>query len=235
MAGDWIKVEHATLDKPEVIRIADLLGVPVEHAVGILLRFWVWVDRNMRNASVTHMYAKSLDTVTACAGFSGAMVSVGWAELDHDTGILTVPNIERHNGMPAKTRALARNRAQSFRNASVTETELPEKRREEKRSTTTLSGKPDLTPYRSQAKDALNRLNTLSGHNYRPVPANIDPIIARLKEGYTERDLRVVIGRKVNDWKGDEKMAEFLRPKTLFNRTNFATYAGQIPPLEAVS
>ena len=96
-------------------------------------------------------------------------------------------------------------------------------------------GKPDTSVFRSQAKDAIERLNRLSGHNYLFVPANIDPIVARLKEGYSERDLRVVIASKVNEWKSDEKMARYLTPKTLFNRTNFATYAGQIPPLEAVS
>ena len=47
MAGDWIKVEHATMDKPEVLRIADLLGVSRREAIGILFDFWVWLDRNI--------------------------------------------------------------------------------------------------------------------------------------------------------------------------------------------
>ena len=34
MAGDWIKFEHASLDKPEVLRIAELLGVERRYAIG---------------------------------------------------------------------------------------------------------------------------------------------------------------------------------------------------------
>jgi uncharacterized phage protein (TIGR02220 family) len=38
-----------------------------------------------------------------------------------------------------------------------------------------------------------------------------------------------VIGRKTAKWKGDAKMEEFLRPATLFNRTKFAQYLGELP------
>ena len=57
-------------------------------------------------------------------------------------------------------------------------------------------------------------------------------IAARLKEGATERQCKLVVLRKFHDWGNDEKMAEYLRPATLFNRTKFAQYVGEIPKEE---
>lgn len=131
MAGDWIKVESATLDKPEVYRIADLLGVTPDQTLGLLLRFWVWLDRNSCNGRVTLMYAKSIDTVMRCDGFAACLVDVGWAAVDDSAGVLTITNFDRHNGKSAKTRASTQQRVQRHRNAVVTPEPLPEKRREE--------------------------------------------------------------------------------------------------------
>jgi uncharacterized phage protein (TIGR02220 family) len=87
------------------------------------------------------------------------------------------------------------------------------------------SGKPDLKP---QAVEILNFLNAKTGKNFLPVAANLEMIIARLREGYPCDDIRSVVARKCGEWKADEKMAPYLRPKTLFSRTNFANYHGQL-------
>jgi hypothetical protein len=130
MAGDWIKVEHATVDKPEVIRLADLMGFHPDQAIGLLVRFWVWLDRNLRDDSVTLLYAKTIDAVTHENGFAGALCAIGWASMDQKTGIVTLKNVERHNGNPAKTRALARNRNVTLR---LRDRDAPTVSREEKR------------------------------------------------------------------------------------------------------
>jgi uncharacterized phage protein (TIGR02220 family) len=88
-----------------------------------------------------------------------------------------------------------------------------------------LSGRPDLKP---QAVEILNFLNAKTGKNFLPVAANLEMIIARLREGYPCDDIRSVVARKCGEWKADEKMAPYLRPKTLFSRTNFANYHGQL-------
>lgn len=87
---------------------------------------------------------------------------------------------------------------------------------------------PEPGSRRTQAKDILMFLNTTLGKNYRLVAANLDMIEARLKEGYSVADLRQVIVRQNRQWRHDDKMAAYLRPKTLFNRTNFANYAGEL-------
>ena len=74
----------------------------------------------------------------------------------------------------------------------------------------------------------LTFLNEKTGRVYQPVPANVDLIVARLKEGSTEEDCRAVIAKKCREWSTDVKMAEYLRPATLFGRTKFAQYRGEV-------
>jgi uncharacterized phage protein (TIGR02220 family) len=93
------------------------------------------------------------------------------------------------------------------------------------------SGKPDA-PQRSakkaEALQVLEFLNATAGKAFRPVESNIEIIVARLTEGYTVADMRKVIVRKSDKWKGDEKMDEYLRPDTLFNKTKLAQYTGEL-------
>ena len=53
-------------------------------------------------------------------------------------------------------------------------------------------------------------------------------INARLKEGYTLEDFKLVIDTKTSEWQGTE-FAKFLRPVTLFG-TKFENYINQQPP-----
>jgi len=96
----------------------------------------------------------------------------------------------------------------------------------------TLSGKPDPSPpknnFKPQAEEILTFLNNQANRAFQPVPANIDLIINRLKEGATPGQCRQVIARKIRDWATDDDMNRYLRPKTLFNRTNFAQYVGEL-------
>lgn len=85
-----------------------------------------------------------------------------------------------------------------------------------------MSGKPD------EARLLLAFLNEKAGRNFRPTGANLKPIQARLREGYSVDDCRMVIAQRVRKWSADDKMREFLRPATLFNATKFNQYAGEL-------
>ena len=100
---------------------------------------------------------------------------------------------------------------------------------------TPLSGKPDVIPSevpekqkapKQDAEAVIDFLNVKTGRKYRPTKANLDPILARMREGYTLQEIRTVTMRKVNDWLADEKMNEYLRPATLYTARNFNSYAG---------
>lgn len=85
-----------------------------------------------------------------------------------------------------------------------------------------LSGKPD------EAVEVLNFLNVKTGRAYRATKSNLDLILARLKDGASVQDCKQVIARKVRDWLHDDKMRDYLRPATLFNRTKFDQYTGEL-------
>lgn len=91
-----------------------------------------------------------------------------------------------------------------------------------------MSGKPDL---RHQAEEILNFLNNKTGRAYEAVPANVNRILARLKE-FSADDIRAVIAKKCREWGADDRMREYLRPKTLFAAENFANYHGELPRVE---
>jgi uncharacterized phage protein (TIGR02220 family) len=80
------------------------------------------------------------------------------------------------------------------------------------------------------AREILDFLNNKTGRHFRPVKANLDPILARIKEGATQLELQAVIVRQHRQWAEDDKMRTYLRPATLFNATKFAQYVGDVPP-----
>lgn len=109
---------------------------------------------------------------------------------------------------------------------------------------THLSGKPDDAPPASKklngaafypdAENVLSYLNKSAGKGFEfrnrngELTTNADRIIARLKQGYTCEELREVVHAKCEQWAHDEKMAEFLRPATLFGKEKFEQYLGEL-------
>jgi uncharacterized phage protein (TIGR02220 family) len=81
--------------------------------------------------------------------------------------------------------------------------------------------------FKADALQILDFLNIKTGGRYRPVVANLELIAARLKEGATSDECRQVIAKKAREWKGTD-MEGYLRPATLFNRTKFAQYQGEL-------
>ena len=131
MAGDWIKFEHATIDKPEVYQISDALEIEPEEVIGRLLKIWVWADQQVFKCDAVSVTEKTLDRIAGRNGFATAMRTVGW--LQGKSGFLTFSNFGRHNGQTSKTRSLTVKRMRKKRDADSVTLSSPEKRREEKR------------------------------------------------------------------------------------------------------
>jgi uncharacterized phage protein (TIGR02220 family) len=62
----------------------------------------------------------------------------------------------------------------------------------------------------------LDMLNRLASRTFRPVDANLRPIRARIREGYTAEQAETVVRDRVAAWGSDPKMATYLRPMTIF-------------------
>ena len=85
-----------------------------------------------------------------------------------------------------------------------------------------------------QADEVIAFLNTKTGRKY-PVrnpkgapTANADVVMHRINEGYSVQDCKSVIAKKCRDWLHDERMSRYLTPETLFRRSNFERYVGEL-------
>jgi hypothetical protein len=149
MSGDWIKVESATPDKPEVIRLAQILNIPRAHAFGALVIFWCWIDRNAVDGVVDGVDDYIVDSVVALPGFCAALKTVKWVDVerlpDSVSGTLTVPHFDRLNSQSARSRALKNARQARWRaNAKNSPKEHAESA--EKAPKKKGNGKSDLKP-----------------------------------------------------------------------------------------
>ena len=126
MAGDWLKWGIGLCQKREVLEISARLNIPPTQAAGTLMLVMEWVDSNVTSfdgsghASVLFKsgHYNILDSVIGVAGFTDAMIEVGW--MSHKEGVLTFVNAGRHNGKSAKARALnTENRASNRRLVNV--------------------------------------------------------------------------------------------------------------------
>ena len=137
MAGDWIKFELTTLDKPEVCQIADLADIDPDAVVGKLMRVWGWFDQQTENGNAPSVSKKLLDRLVGVIGFCEHMKSVDW--MIESDGVISLPHFDRHNGKTAKNRLLTAKRVANHKasngksNAVNVSGALPkeEKRRED--------------------------------------------------------------------------------------------------------
>lgn len=113
MAGDWLKFEKDTLDKPEVFAIAEALGIDPDAVIGKLMRVWSWFDSHTVDGNAARVTSSLLDRVAGVSGFIAAMAVERWAIIDA-SGV-SLPHFDRHNGETAKQRALTAKRVQKHK------------------------------------------------------------------------------------------------------------------------
>ena len=138
MAGEWLKLECSTPDKPEVFAITAAMGWDdPDKTVGKLFRVWRWFDQQTTDGNAKGVTSALLDRIAGATGFAQAMINASWLE-ENDNG-LVLPNFEKHNGVTAKSRAQTAKRVANYRAdapcnvSTVTESVTPPLAREEKR------------------------------------------------------------------------------------------------------
>lgn len=82
---------------------------------------------------------------------------------------------------------------------------------------------------REIAERILRKLSERAKRRYTG-DAHVRLVVRLLRQGHTEREIKLVIWDRANEWQGDEKMDRYVRPKTLFAPSNFADY---LPEAEA--
>jgi len=122
---DWIKIEHTTPDKQEVLRISEILSMNPYEVLGRLVKVWIWADQNLKDG---HSFVTSLSQISHVAGvtnFGEAMKESGWIVVKD--GKLVFPNFLKHNGKSAKTRADSQKRQRQSRDGHGSVTDLSHK------------------------------------------------------------------------------------------------------------
>ena len=144
MAGDWIKMRHNLETDPDVLWIAQTVGIDRFSVVGRLHMLWSWADQHSVDGCAISATNVFLDEHVCCAGFCNALRSVGW--LSGEDWDLSFPNFVRHNGKSAKKRAQAQKTMAKRRSSekqapeNVARFAQPEKRREEKSNSISIDG-----------------------------------------------------------------------------------------------
>ena len=90
----------------------------------------------------------------------------------------------------------------------------------------TMSGKPD------DAAELLDYLNERAGKKFRAVKSTLKPIQDRLANA-TPEQVRAVIDDRVQAWKDNPEMAQYLRPATLVAASKFESYLGNLGAADA--
>lgn len=120
---------------------------------------------------------------------------------------------------------------------------LPEKQNDKKKPTEkrgTLPRDPEIFAEKDQrtqpeiAETVLFILNHRTGKRY-PVrtpkgglTSNAKKIVDLCRQGYDLVDLCGVVRTKCGQWGNDDKMSQYLTPATLFRRSNFEKYLGEV-------
>lgn len=73
----------------------------------------------------------------------------------------------------------------------------------------------------------IKYLNEKTGRAFHNTEANKKLIKARLNDGFTKQDFKLVIDYKAMDWKDNQDMQKYLRPNTLFAPSHFDDYLNE--------
>jgi len=80
--------------------------------------------------------------------------------------------------------------------------------------------------------EVIKHLNLVINSKYKTsTKSHIENISARLNEGHSVDDLKLVIDSKSREWLNDPKMVQYLRPSTLFQTSKFQGYLLSAKPI----
>lgn len=104
MAGMWIEWEKGLVRKPEVLRIARAMECTPQHAAACCMQVWEWAEDVTEDGNIPGVTVADVSFAAGVPGIGEAMADAGWLV---DVGdAIVVPHWDRHNGEPAKRRAL---------------------------------------------------------------------------------------------------------------------------------
>lgn len=116
MAGEWLPIDIALDQKPEVQELIDITGEPVEVVCYRLWKLWGWASLNSEDGTVRTTPARLGRTCGGDERFWQAVETVGWIRFA-EAGTAEIPGWGRRFSQSAKARALHLERAGRARQA----------------------------------------------------------------------------------------------------------------------
>jgi hypothetical protein len=114
MAGEWIAVDIALDQKPEVQELIDTTGRPVESVCFLLWKLWGWASMHCGDGTARMTLARLVRTCGGDEGFWRAVEAVGWLEIDEAGATVAVPGWDRRFSRAAKARLQHADRSKDY-------------------------------------------------------------------------------------------------------------------------
>lgn len=171
--------------------------------------------------STVQLALQALEQLNMVSTNQGFFSIAGWEEYQNIEGMdrIREQNRLRQAKFKAKQKALPDNVTD---NVTVTEG-----------NATDIDKEEDIDIDKDIYMSIVSYLNEKAGTKFKHTTAKTKSAIhARLAEGFTVDDFKAVIDKKCAEWITDEKMAQYLRPETLFG-TKFEGYLNQKERKEA--
>lgn len=141
-------------------------------------------------------------------------------------GVITIPNWNKHQTLDAYEKKKERDRLYQ-QERRLQQRMLVQKSSDSQTTPSSDVAVSDKDKEKEEEKEIyisiIQYLNDKAGTKYKPSSKKTQTCIhARLSEGFTEADFKVVIDKKCADWIGTD-YEQYLRPETLFG-TKFEAY-----------
>lgn len=114
MAGEWIAVDLALDQKPEVQELIDTTGEPVEVVCFRLWKLWGWASMHCADGTARMTIPRLVRTCGGDEAFWQAVAAVGWLEIDETAATVSVPGWDRRFSQAAKSRIQHADRARAY-------------------------------------------------------------------------------------------------------------------------
>lgn len=137
--------------------------------------------------------------------------------------LFTVLNYEEYQGFERYQKSLSEQQPNSNRTATERH---PNNNKNDNKDNNIMSSK-DGESEKVNYGALIKYLNEKTGRAFHNTEANKKLIKARLNDGFTKQDFKLVIDYKAMDWKDNQDMQKYLRPNTLFAPSHFDDYLNE--------
>ena len=171
------------------------------------------IGRDKTTASLSHLRDLGLVWAEFIRDDHGRVISRNLVCSSQPNNVLAEQRIHRNTDLPYYGKGVV----------LVSKDLLVSKEKDSNKRSKDSMSKPAVIDDR--VKQVIDLLNSMTGSKYKAsTKSHASNISGRLNDGHSVDDLMAVVRFKVGEWLHDPKMAQYLRPETLFQAGKFNGY-----------